>query len=360
MTVVLVDGYALSDASRTRGIGTFLKRLLTGLSAMPDTSVRVLAQAKVSLPEGIVRAPARQPPLPGRLQARAHDVLLPFDLRRSEADVFHSPAQHPPRRSPLPWIQTLHDLTPLTWPHPMLERERRHWERVGPRIRKAAAVAAVSRFSADEAIRLLGLDPARITVIPLGVDPEVFHPAEDRPEGPPYLLHVAAWGPHKGFAEALAVIARLAEQGLPHQLVLAGPQDAWMAAQVQSAVRASPRPDRVRVAGYVADLPALYRGATALLMTSRCEGFGLPVLEAMACGTPVLAFANSALPELVGDAGVLVSDGDVPAMAEAVRRLVDSEGMWDELARAGLRRSEGYRWAGMVTAYRQLLDSVVR
>ena len=358
MTVVLVDGFALSDASRTRGIGTFLKRLLTGLSGAPGMSVRVLARAHVDLPQGVDRAPARQPPVPDRFQALAHDLLLPADLRRAGGDVFHSPAQHPPRQSPVPWIQTLHDLTPLTWPHPMLERERRHWQRVGPRIRQAAAVASVSRFSADEAVRRLGLDAARITVIPLGVDPDLFHPSEDRNEGPPYVLHVAAWGPHKGFAEALAVIARLADRGLPHRLVLAGPQDAWMAAQIRTAVQASPRPDRVEVAGYVADLPALYRGATALLMTSRCEGFGLPVLEAMACGTPVLAFANSALPEVVGEAGVLVSDGDVEAMVEAVRRLVESDGLRDELVGAGLRRSKRYRWSDTVTAYRQLLESV--
>jgi len=360
VTIVLVDGYALSDASRVRGIGTFLKRLLTGLSQSPGTSVRVLAQRRVGLPEGVDRAPARQPPVPARLQALAHDLLLPADLRRAGGDVFHSPAQHPPRRSPLPWIQTLHDLTPLTWPHPLLERERRHWERVGPRLRQAAAVATVSRFSADEAIRHLGLDAARITVIPLGVDPDVFHPGAARPESPPYLLHVAAWGPHKGFPEALAVIARLAERGLPHRLVLAGPQDAWMQAQIRAAVEASPRPDRVRLAGYVEDLPALYRGAAALLMTSRCEGFGLPALEAMACGTPVLAFANSSLPEVVGDAGILVSDGDVDGMVRAVQDLLASATRREELVAAGLAHVAGYRWADMVTAYGQLLESVAR
>ncbi|HEY1522621.1 MAG TPA: glycosyltransferase family 1 protein [Solirubrobacteraceae bacterium] len=359
MTVVLVDGYALSDASRDRGIGTFLKRLLPGLSEAPGLSVRVLAEPGLSLPAGVARLPARRP-FPARFRPAAHDLLLPRDLRRAEADVFHSPAQHPPRRSSLPWVQTLHDLTPLTWPHPLLERERRRWIKVGPRIRQAAAVATVSRFSADEAIRHLGLDPARLTVIPLGVDPAVFHPAASPRQEPPYLLHVAAWGPHKGFQEALAVIARLAELGLPHRLVLAGPQDAWMGAQVQAAVRASPRPDRVQVAGYVDDLPAVYRGAVALLMTSRCEGFGLPVLEAMACGTPVLAFANSAVAEVVGGAGVLVSDGDVDAMVQAVRRLVDSAAMRDELVQAGLVHSEHYRWADMATAYRQLFESVAR
>src|SRR6202040_1076434 len=148
VTVVLVDGYALSDASRNRGIGTFLRRLLAGLTAAPGASVRVLAEPTVALPDGVARVVARRPPVPDRFRPLVHDLLLPRDLRRAGGDVFHSPAQHPPRSSPVPWIQTLHDLTPLTWPDPMLGRERRRWLRVGPRLQRAAAVATVSRFSA--------------------------------------------------------------------------------------------------------------------------------------------------------------------------------------------------------------------
>jgi glycosyltransferase involved in cell wall biosynthesis len=232
--------------------------------------------------------------------------------------------------------------------------------RIGPRLQRAAAVVAVSRFSADEGIRHLGLDPRVVSVIPHGVDPDVFHPGSAAEPGVPYLLHVAAWGPHKGFAEALAVIAQLAEGGLPHRLVLVGPQDAWMGSQVRAAVAASPRPDRVDVAGYVDDLPATYRAATALLMTSRCEGFGLPALEAMACGTPVVAFANSSLPEVVGDGGVLVEDGDVHAMVSALRRLIGSADARSEIAEAGLAQAARFRWEDMVNSHAELLRSVAR
>ena len=359
MTAALLDGYALSDGSHQRGIGTFLKRLIAGLADQPGISLEVLADPEVQLPNGVRRVALRRP-VPGRLRAAAHDVLLPGTLRRADCQVFHSPAQHPPRRSPVPWVQTLHDLTPLSWPHPILARERRWWTRVGPRLKGAAAVATVSQFSADEAVRHLGLDPRRLHVIPLGVDPKVFFPGGSPAEDPPYLLHVAAWGPHKGFAEAMAVIDRLAEAGLPHRLVLAGPQDAWMQAQVQAEVRRATRPDRVDVAGYVPDLAAAYRGATALVMTSRCEGFGLPALEAMACGTPVVAFANSALPEVVGEAGLLIGDGDVEAMARALRELGASRSMREELSAAALARSAGFRWGKTVTAYRDLLESVAR
>ncbi len=91
-----------------------------------------------------------------------------------------------------------------------------------------------------------------------------------------------------------------------------------MESQIRAVVAASPRPDRVEVAGYVDDLAATYRRATALVMTSRCEGFGLPTLEAMACGTPVVSFSNSSLREVVGDGGVLVEDGDIAGMVDAL------------------------------------------
>lgn len=359
MTTVLIDGYALSDGSGARGIGVYLKRIAAGLGTQSGLSVKMLAEPSVPLPAGVERVVSRQR-APRRFRGLEHDLVLPLRLRTVDFDVFHSPAQHPPRRALGPWVQTLHDVTPLTRPHPLIAAERRWWLRVGPRLRSAAAVVAVSRFSADEGVRHLGLDPRRVTVIPHGVDRTVFNVGEAAEADTPYLLHVAAWGPNKGFGEALSVIAHLAERGLPHRLVLAGPQDAWMEAQIRAAVAASPRPDRVDVAGYVDDLPAAYRGATALLMTSRCEGFGFPALEAMACGTPVVAFANSAIPEVVGDGGLLVPDGDLRAMATAVERLIGDRDVTAELVERGLARASELSWEKTVGAYADLLATVAR
>ena len=142
--------------------------------------------------------------------------------------------------------------------------------------------------------------------------------------------------------------------------MLAGPQDEWMLRQVRAAVAASRRPDRVEVAGYVDDLAGTYRGADALLMTSRCEGFGFPVLEAMACGTPVVAFANSSLPEVVGDAGMLIADGDLDAMASAVQRVLGDADVRGELVERGLERAARFRWEDTIEAYALLLRSVAR
>jgi glycosyltransferase involved in cell wall biosynthesis len=359
LTTVLIDGYALSDASQQRGIGSYLKRLLGGLEAHPEIDVEVLAAPGANVVGSIRRIPVRHW-APPRFRDSEHELRLPFELRRGSFDVFHSPAQHPPRRCVPPWVQTLHDLTPLVWPHPLLAGERRHWLRTGPRLRQAARVIAVSRFSAEQGIRLLGLDPALVTVIPHGVDHSIFHPADRSSPADPYLLHVAAYGPHKGFAEALAVIAQLGEGGFPHRLVMAGPNDAWMRRQIDTIVAASARPDLVEIAGYVEDLPALYRGASALLMTSRSEGFGLPALEAMACGTPVVAFANSSLPEVVGEGGILVPDGDVEAMTRAARMLIANDQQRAELVERAMSWASQFRWEDTINAHAELFRSVAR
>lgn len=361
VTVVLIDGYALSDGSELRGVGTFLRRVIGGLGGRSDLDLKVLADPGARLPDGVAQIYLRQR-APRRLRSLEHDLLLPLSISRQHGGVFFSPAQHPPRRSAIPWVQTLHDLIPLTRPHPLLAADRRRWLRMGPRLRRAAAVATVSRFTADEAIRSLGLDPNRIHVIHNGVDHTVFRPREpgDLDAESPYLLHVAAWGPHKGFPEALAVVSAIAQAGLPHRLILAGPQDEWMRGQIQALVSASPACERVEIAGYVDDLPALYRGATAVLVTSRCEGFGFPALEAMACGTPVVAFDNSSLPEVIGDGGLIVPDGDVAAMAGAVRRLADSEQLRSELGERGVAQASRFRWEDAIGAYGELLKSVAR
>jgi glycosyltransferase involved in cell wall biosynthesis len=359
LPTILIDGYALSDGSQVRGVGTYLKRIIVGLGQQPNLTVKVLAEPGVRLPGGVERI-VLAPRLPRRFRALEHDLRLPMKLRQYRSGVFYSPAQQPPRRAEVPWVQTLHDLIPLTRPHPMLERDRRRWARIGPRLREAAAVIAVSRFSADEGIRHLGLDPRRMHVISPGVDHDTFHPGGASADGDPYLLHVAAWGPHKGFAEAMAVVARLADAGLPHRLRLVGPQDAWMRANIERAVAASPRPDRIEIVGYVDDLPGTYRGASALLMSSRCEGFGLPALEAMACGTPVVAFDNSSLPEVVGDGGILVPDGDIREMAAAVTGLIGSEELRCEVSERGVARAAAFRWEDTIQSHLGVLLGVAK
>jgi glycosyltransferase involved in cell wall biosynthesis len=235
---------------------------------------------------------------------------------------------------------------------------RRRWRRHGPRLRRADAVIAVSRHVADRTIQRFGLDPARVHVVHHGVDPG-FRPAPGRElSDPPYLLFVAAWGPHKGHAEAVEVVARLADAGYPHRLKIVGYEDAWMAARVRDVVGRGRHPERVDVVGWADELPALYQRATALVLTSRAEGFGLPAVEAMACGTPVVAFANTSLPEVVGDGGALVADGDVDAFVRDVRVLLDDERAWQEASARALARAARFDWGQSVAAHAEILRAV--
>ena len=353
VTELLIDATALGDDSAYRGIGTYLRHLLPGLVADPQLSVTALARTRTPLPDGVRRATVRRL-APPRLRPAEHDLLLPLDLRRRRADVFHSPALDPPRRSVSPWVQTLHDVIPLVFDDAELAAERRRWIRHAGRYRRADRIIAVSRHTADLGISKLGLDAQRIEVIPHGVGPEFKPPPGGLVAERPYLLSVGEYSRRKGYAEAFAVVGALAEHGYPHALRVSGRIAPWIRPKLEAVVNQAARPERIELLGFVDDLAGQYQHAAMLLCTSRYEGFGFPALEAMACGTPVVAFANSSITELVADAGVLVRDGDVEAMVAAARSVLDDPGRWHELSQRGLERSREFTWERSVAAHVEL------
>jgi len=356
VTVVLVDAWHLSGSSAYRGIGTYLRNLLASLAASDDVDVRALTTNAAALPAGVepVMISRRAP---GRFATREHELRLPLDLRRCRYDVFHSPAQDPPRRCSSPWVQTLHDTTALIIDDPGLAGERKRLARLAPRFREAAAVIADSHDAARNGIELLGLDAARVHVIHLGVDSS-YQPPLVREPHEPYVLYVGEFGPHKGFDEAFAVIAGLADLGYPHYLQIVGRIAPWYEEQIAERLGRSKRPDRVRLLGHVDDLVARYQQAEALIVTSRQEGFGLPAVEAMACGTPVVSFANSALVEVVGTGGTLVPDGDISAMIAAVRPWLDDPAARAVASRSALVRAAEFDWATTATAHAGVFRAV--
>jgi glycosyltransferase involved in cell wall biosynthesis len=360
-TTVLLDAWHLAGASANRGIGTYLRGVLPHLGQAHDLDLVALAVDPAPLPPGVGhRRITRR--APGRFAQREHDLRLPFDIRRAAgavgADVFFSPADNPPSRCPVPWVQMLHDLIPLVVDDPGVQGGAERWRRIGERLRSAAAVCTNSRCTADDAVRLLGVDADSLHVIPLGVSPRYRPAPPDAPPVAPTILYVGEYGPHKGFAEAFAVAGAIAAAGLPHRLAMVGFLAPWYEPAVRDLLRAAPAPDRVDLLGYVDDIVATYQRADALIVTSRYEGFCLPALEAMACGTPVVAFDNSALPEVVGDAGVLVPDGDVEAFGAALVDVLEDDAVRASLATRGVERAAGYTWERCAEAHAEVFRRV--
>lgn len=354
---LVVDATPLSDDSAYRGIGTYVRHLLAGLAHRSEFNLTALCQPRTPLPASVNRLSVHRR-APDRWRRREHELLLPFDLLRSRGAVFHSPALDPPWRSRSPWVQTLHDVIPLLFDDPDLEWERKRWERQASRYRRAAAVVAVSRHTADTGISMLGLDARRIEVIPHGVAAQFRPPAVDERTDPGRLLLVSEYSKRKGYDEAFAVVGELAQLGYRNELYVVGRIAPWVRPAVQEHVSRAAAPDRIRLLGFVDDLVAQYQRAKVLIMSSRYEGFGFPVLEAMACGTPVVAFANSSLTEVVGDAGLLVPDGDVVAMTQAVRSLLDDSARWNEFSTRGLEHVKRFSWERSVAAHAEVFSAL--
>lgn len=279
-------------------------------------------------------------------------IALPAYAAARRADLILAPAG----LAPLAWPRTvaiIHDAAALRHPE-WYGRSFVAVQRVlQPRVaRRALRVVTPSQFSADEIVATLDLDPARITVIPGGVGerlrPDADAEAARRALGldRPYVLTLGADHARKNRQALVAVARALAEEGV--DVVAAGGERRHMRAEGGQGVRAL---------GHVDDavLPGLYAGAQAFVFPSHHEGFGLPCLEAMACGVPVVAANRGALPETCGDAALLVDPDDPQALVEAVRRAAFDDGERVRLRASGLARSAAYTWARTAQAVDGLL-----
>ncbi|HEY1650361.1 MAG TPA: glycosyltransferase family 1 protein [Acidimicrobiales bacterium] len=361
-TEVLLDAQPLSSVAAASGIGSYTRHLLAALAQRPDLAVRALCEDPAALPPGVEAVPLHRLTRQPRLELWEHALRLPVEVRRhrGEGGVFHNPAFHAPAAVGAPYVQTLHDVIPLLFDAPDQAALRARWKRFGPRYRRADMVVAVSQHAADEGTRVLGLHPARVVVAPHGVGAE-YTPGSPPVDGRPYLLVVSEFSRRKGFDIAFAVMDSLVDAGYPHRLVMAGQVHDWGRQELDALHAGARHPERIEIRGYVPDIVSLYQGATAYLMTSRLEGFGLPALEAMACGTPVVAFDNSSLHEVVGGGGLLVTDGDVAAFTTAVRSLLDDDARRREVAEAGVTHARSFTWersaAIHAAAYRAAADA---
>jgi glycosyltransferase involved in cell wall biosynthesis len=283
-------------------------------------------------------------------------IELPRLARRHKASLIFTPAPEGylgPQT--IPQVVMVHDLRPISHPERSLQSVYfRSW--VPPLLRTARHVLTNSQFTAAEIQRCTGLSADRITVIPLGYDALHFTPGD--PQGPiplrPYLLHVGQAYPHKNLRRLIQAFAQVAPAYPELRLVLAGKPHPTETPQLQALAAELGLQQRVEFRAYVpyTELPDLYRGALAFVFPSLWEGFGLPVLEAMACGTPVITSAGSGTEEAAGAAALLVNPADSLELGEAMALLLKNSAEITRLRQLGLERAGRMQWSS--TAQRTL------
>jgi glycosyltransferase involved in cell wall biosynthesis len=354
-----VNALLLSDRPdyRRSGIGRYLDRLLSRLpDALGDDELMVYA-ARDAIPPLPLLADSWRP---GRLPIARPAVrvvwehsVLPILARRDRLDLFHGTVNVLPRFLSCPGVVTIHDLAFLHWPEQVPARRYRYLAReVRSAARRAEQIIAVSESTRQDVIELLDVAPERVTVIHLGVDARFRPPNRDgidafrAREGivRPFVLAVGNLEPRKNLPALLRAFARLAPD-VPHDLVLVG-AEGWLTDEIHGSIAGLQLDKRVRMTGFVNDddLPHWYGAADLFVYPSLSEGFGLPLVEAMACGAPVVISNVSSLPEVAGDAAVMVDPHDDESIAEGMRRALTDAALASDLRDRGRRRAAGFTW----------------
>ncbi len=337
------------------GTGTYATRLLEQLGMSQELQTTVL-------PGWSRRSPASGTATRGL--GVAADLLwthvgLPAALWKMRADVMHSPAFVAPIMSPCPVVITVHDVTYLLYP----AHFQRWWVAylkgvMPPALKSAGAIICVSEHSKRDVIKFYGISPDKVKVVPNGLDHERFHPkatldpqwAQSLGIRDGYVLHVGAFSYRKNIPTLLRAVALLRDKGKwgERQVVLAGSQNLSLkgAPEVFATIRELDLSGCVVLTGHTPDehVAGLYAHASVLVMPSLYEGFGFPVVEAMAVGTPVVCSNSSSLPEVAGDAAILFPPEDQQTLASAIEDVIENRSLAEELRRKGLEQARSFNW----------------
>ena len=319
---------------------------------------------------------AREIVLPGKSPLarlwREH-VLLPLACRRERIDVLHCPKSAIPYFTPCPVVVTLHDLIPIKHPETEKAAARVYWRLQIPiAARRSSFIITDSEHARQEILTDFSCQPDRVRAVMLGFDPAMIRP-RSREEGETvrqryrlparYLLYVGTIQPRKNLDTLISAYHELRASGNDHghKLVIVG-RKGWLYDRLFERIRELGLEEDIVFTGFVPDedLPFIFDGAGVFLYLSLFEGFGLPPLEAMACGVPVIASDTTSIPEVVGEAGITLPPCDSSAVARAVQRILSDPAYAGELREKGRQRALRFSWDSAArethAVYRQLYD----
>jgi glycosyltransferase involved in cell wall biosynthesis len=338
------------------GIAEYTKRLVQALARLEGDEEFVILHSRKDARQDLVDAPRfRRKKLWTPSHHRLESWTLPLELRRLGLDILHSPDFIPPTSHTFRSVITVHDLAFLLYPHFLTEESARYYGQIDQAVRRADHIIAVSESTKQDTMQLLGVPERKISVIYEAANP-IFRQLErqearrrlseqfDLPEH--FVLFVSTIEPRKNITSLLQAFYQLIDDyKLPHKLVLAG-RKGWLFDDVFATISRLKIEDSCIFLGRVPveQLLYLYNVADVLVHPAFYEGFGLPPLEAMACGTPVVVSNVSSLPEVVGDAGMLADPNDVEELEVAIYRVLTDADLRADLIERGLKRAALFSW----------------
>ncbi len=376
---IAVEACALGERNKV-GIATFSINLLRALGKIDaankyslftvyDTDKNALDNPNFNF-QSLPRAPHTLPPLIASILWYAwYFTGFGLQVKTVKPDIFLSLSPSLPPCCPHPAVCMIYDLTPLSL------HDAHRWDfkarfklQVEDAVRRSDRLITISQATKNEIVSYFGVTPEKISIVYPGFDSNLFKPEPDSEKirltlhkygiQSPYLLYNGTLEPKKNIVRLVEAFCRLKKgRRIDHKLVIAGKR-AWKDSEIFDKIRSSGCEPDIIFTGYVpqGELPALMNGADVFVFPSLHEGFGMPPLESMACGTPVVASNTSSLPEVMGDAGVTVDPYNVEAMAEAIYRVISDTGLREQMRQKGLERARQFSWEKAATQTLKILE----
>jgi len=344
------------------GIGRYVRDLVSALALVDTTTdyrLFVAGADKTNMPAlpdtNFSFHPTRlSPKWLARIWHRAR-LPIPVEMITGQVDLYHATDfVLPPHLPNTHTLLTVHDLSFVRVPDAATPTLKQYLDTVVPRsVKRASHILADSEATKRDLVDLYAVDPVKVTVLLSGVDRR-FLPVDFgfstmrrkyKIDNRPYIFTIGTVQPRKNYVRLIHALANLRQLGYDLNLVIAGGRG-WLADPIYEAIEQTKLGDYVHMIGFVddGDLPTLYSDAACVAFPSLYEGFGFPVLEAMACGTPVITSNVSSLPEVAGDAAIMVDPYSIEAITEAIQRVMDDTTLRENMVEAGLQHVKSFTW----------------